>query len=41
MNVICVLVITVMINTLGVALFDLQNMPSWANSTIVRPTIPA
>ncbi|XP_063586145.1 Na(+)/citrate cotransporter-like isoform X2 [Penaeus indicus] len=39
MNVICVLVITIMINTLGVALFDLQNMPSWANSTI--PNNPA
>ncbi|XP_068207339.1 Na(+)/citrate cotransporter-like isoform X3 [Palaemon carinicauda] len=34
MNIICVVVITVMINTLGVALFDLQHMPPWANSTI-------
>ncbi|XP_042889596.1 solute carrier family 13 member 5-like isoform X6 [Penaeus japonicus] len=38
MNVICVLVITVMINTLGVALFDLQNLPPWVNSTIPSGT---
>ncbi|KAG7155138.1 Solute carrier family 13 member 3-like [Homarus americanus] len=33
MNVLCVLVITLMINTLGVAIFDLHNIPSWVNST--------
>ncbi|KAK7080784.1 hypothetical protein SK128_008058 [Halocaridina rubra] len=33
MNIICVLVITLTINTLGVALFDLNEMPSWTNST--------
>ncbi|KAF2344419.1 Solute carrier family 13 [Trinorchestia longiramus] len=30
MNVICVLVATLMINTLGVAMFDLNNFPDWA-----------
>lgn len=34
MNVICVMVMTLMINTLGVALFDLHTMPAWTNSSI-------
>ncbi|CAL4060255.1 unnamed protein product, partial [Meganyctiphanes norvegica] len=33
MNVICVCVVTLMINTLGVVMFDLNTMPSWINST--------
>ncbi|XP_069169486.1 Na(+)/citrate cotransporter isoform X2 [Procambarus clarkii] len=33
MNVLCVLVITIMINTLGVIIFDLNNIPSWVNSS--------
>ncbi|KAK3863944.1 hypothetical protein Pcinc_030326 [Petrolisthes cinctipes] len=33
MNVLCVIVINVMINTLGVAIFDLNTMPAWTNST--------
>ncbi|XP_076045465.1 Na(+)/citrate cotransporter-like isoform X2 [Oratosquilla oratoria] len=38
MNLICVLVITVMINTLGVAMFDVKNLPAWANSTDIVST---
>ena len=33
MNVLCVAVITLMTNTLGVALFDLHTFPAWANVT--------
>nr|XP_045621413.1 protein I'm not dead yet-like isoform X2 [Procambarus clarkii]XP_045621414.1 protein I'm not dead yet-like isoform X2 [Procambarus clarkii] len=33
MNIICIIVINVMINTLGVYMFDLNTMPSWTNST--------
>ena len=33
MNVMCVAVITLMTNTLGVALFDLHTFPEWANNT--------
>uniref|UniRef100_A0A2L2YCZ0 Solute carrier family 13 member 5 n=1 Tax=Parasteatoda tepidariorum TaxID=114398 RepID=A0A2L2YCZ0_PARTP len=33
MNIVCCAVQILMINTLGVALFDLNNFPSWANST--------
>ncbi|XP_068207294.1 Na(+)/citrate cotransporter-like [Palaemon carinicauda] len=32
MNILCVIIITVMINTLGVLMFDLYNMPDWALS---------
>ncbi|XP_068207432.1 solute carrier family 13 member 2-like [Palaemon carinicauda] len=35
MNIICVIVITIMINVIGIPMFDLHNMPSWTNSTIV------
>ncbi|XP_076062935.1 Na(+)/citrate cotransporter-like [Oratosquilla oratoria] len=35
MNVLCVIVITVMINTLGVAMFDVKNLPTWANTTVI------
>ena len=34
MNFIAIAVITLMINTLGVAIFDLDVVPSWVNSTI-------
>ncbi|XP_042875469.1 solute carrier family 13 member 5-like isoform X2 [Penaeus japonicus] len=34
MNLLCVLVITLMINTLGVVIFDLHTMPAWVNSTV-------
>lgn len=34
MNLVCVLVITFMINTLGVVIFDLHTMPAWVNSTV-------
>ncbi|KAK8378288.1 hypothetical protein O3P69_011052 [Scylla paramamosain] len=34
MNVVCVLVLNVMINTLGVVIFDLNNMPAWTNSSL-------
>ncbi|XP_037784344.1 solute carrier family 13 member 5-like isoform X2 [Penaeus monodon] len=34
MNLVCVLVITLMINTLGVVIFDLHSMPTWVNSTV-------
>ncbi|XP_047470997.1 solute carrier family 13 member 5-like isoform X2 [Penaeus chinensis] len=34
MNLLCVLVITLMINTLGVVIFDLHSMPTWVNSTV-------
>ena len=33
MNIICVVVICLMTETLGVALFDLKTFPSWANVT--------
>ncbi|KAG0714781.1 Solute carrier family 13 member 3 [Chionoecetes opilio] len=33
MNIVCVLVLNVMINTLGVVIFDLNTMPSWTNSS--------
>lgn len=33
MNILCVVVINVMINTLGVVIFDLHTLPSWVNST--------
>ncbi|XP_068207725.1 Na(+)/citrate cotransporter-like [Palaemon carinicauda] len=32
MNMLCILVINIMINTLGVAMFDLHNMPEWTAS---------
>lgn len=38
LNLMCVLVITFMINTLGVAMFDLQNMPSWAINVTTTTT---
>lgn len=34
MNLLCVAVAMLMINTLGVAMFDLQNFPDWANATL-------
>lgn len=33
LNIICVIVVTIMINTLGVAMFDLNSVPAWVNST--------
>ena len=33
MNIVCVCVITLMINTLGIPMFDVLNFPDWANST--------
>ena len=33
MNVMCVCVVTLLTNTLGVALFDLNTFPAWANAT--------
>ncbi|CAL4096018.1 unnamed protein product, partial [Meganyctiphanes norvegica] len=33
LNIICVIVVTLMINTLGVAMFDLNSLPAWVNST--------
>ncbi|KAK4297414.1 hypothetical protein Pmani_030165 [Petrolisthes manimaculis] len=33
MNILCVLVTNIMINTLGVAIFDLNTMPPWTNTT--------
>ncbi|KAK8750246.1 hypothetical protein OTU49_017519 [Cherax quadricarinatus] len=38
MNIICIIVINVMINTLGVYMFDLKNVPLWVNSTIPHST---
>ncbi|XP_064082342.1 solute carrier family 13 member 2-like [Macrobrachium nipponense] len=35
MNVLCVIVITGMINTLGVLMFDLHTLPAWAKSSVV------
>ncbi|XP_064081993.1 solute carrier family 13 member 2-like [Macrobrachium nipponense] len=35
MNIICVIVITVMINSIGIPMFDLHSMPAWTNSTTV------
>lgn len=34
MNIFCLFVIIIFINTLGVAMFDLNSFPSWTNSTI-------
>ena len=34
LNIICLLVLTVSINTLGLAMFDLHTLPQWANITI-------
>lgn len=34
MNIVCVLVLNVMINTLGVVIFDLNTMPAWTNSSL-------
>ena len=33
MNLVCVLVMGLLINTLGVAMFDLNTFPVWANET--------
>ena len=33
MNIVCVIVNMVAINTYGVAMFDLNNFPDWANNT--------
>ncbi|XP_042233955.1 solute carrier family 13 member 5-like isoform X4 [Homarus americanus] len=35
MNILCVVVINIMINTYGVYLFDLNTMPAWINSTTI------
>ncbi|XP_068202926.1 Na(+)/citrate cotransporter-like [Palaemon carinicauda] len=35
-NIMCILVINIMINTLGVAMFDLQNLPPWTESHITK-----
>lgn len=32
MNIVCVCVITVMINTLGIPMFDVMNFPEWAEN---------
>lgn len=37
MNIICVIVICVMTETLGVAMFDLYTFPDWANVTETGP----
>ncbi|XP_050692843.1 solute carrier family 13 member 2-like isoform X2 [Eriocheir sinensis] len=36
MNIVCVLVLNVMINTLGVVIFDLNTMPAWTNSSLTH-----
>ena len=33
MNLICIGIVTVALNTIGVAIFDLGTFPSWANGT--------
>ncbi|KAA0189196.1 hypothetical protein HAZT_HAZT002835 [Hyalella azteca] len=38
MNVICVLVATFMINTLGVVMFDLNHFPDWASANATNFT---
>ena len=35
MNIVCVIVNTVAINTYGVAMFSLNEFPDWANNTVV------
>ena len=37
MNILCVTVAMAMINTLGVAMFDLNSTPDWANRTLIGP----
>ncbi|KAB7507030.1 Solute carrier family 13 member 3 [Armadillidium nasatum] len=39
MNILCVLIINLMINTLGVAMFNVGELPSWANSTTTQEHI--
>ncbi|CAL4161095.1 unnamed protein product [Meganyctiphanes norvegica] len=34
MNIVCLLVIIIFVNTLGVVMFDLNDFPAWTNSTI-------
>ncbi|XP_076039989.1 Na(+)/citrate cotransporter-like [Oratosquilla oratoria] len=36
MNIACVCVINIMINTLGVIMFDVKNFPTWANSSTIN-----
>ena len=38
-DVMCVLVCNLMINTLGVALFDVKNFPQWANTSAIDEKI--
>ena len=40
MNIICVIVICFMTETLGVHMFDLFTFPDWANKTTAAPTSP-
>ncbi|XP_037085207.1 solute carrier family 13 member 5-like [Pollicipes pollicipes] len=38
MNLLCVGVITLLTNTLGVSIFELHTFPAWANGTVAAPT---
>ncbi len=37
MNIVCVCVICVLTETLGVYMFDLYTFPDWANETLILP----